>query len=74
MNKERIIMKLSGSVDGEIERLKCLRYVLQKNCGLKEDIKLRIKYGWMKWRGILCYMMIPIMLEFFKTVVTPAII
>lgn len=36
-------MKLSGDVVNEVERFKCLGSVLQKNVGLMEDMKHRIK-------------------------------
>lgn len=41
-------MKSSGNIVGDVERLMYIGFVLQK--GFEEDMKQRIKYGWMKWR------------------------
>lgn len=45
VNIERQVMKLSRDKVGEVERLKYLRYILQKDYGFQEDIKYRIKCG-----------------------------
>ena len=76
-NRERLEIKLSGDVVGEVERFKYLGSVIQKDGGFEEDMKHRIKCGWTKWReasGILCDKRIPIRLKgkFYKAVVRPA--
>lgn len=48
-------MKLSGDEVDEIEKLKYLESVIQKDMGVEEDMKHRIKCSWMKWRKTSVY-------------------
>ena len=73
------VMQLGEDSVGEVERFKYLGSVVQKDGGFEEDVKNRIKCGWMKWReasGVLCDRRMPIRLKgkFYKTVVRPAML
>jgi hypothetical protein len=75
----RSAMTISGVEVSEVESFKYLGSFVQKNGGLDEDVKHRIKCGWMKWReasGVLCDKRIPIRLKgkFYKSVVRPAML
>ena len=74
---ERQEIKLSGDIVGEVERFKYLGSVVQNNGDFEEDMKHRVKCGWIKWReasGVLCDKRIPVWLKgkFYKIVVRPA--
>ena len=75
----RQVMKMGDDEVGEVDKFKYLGSVVQNNGGNEEDVKNRIKCGWLKWReasGVLCDRRMPIRLKgkFYKTVVRPAML
>jgi len=60
----------------EVESFKYLGSFIQENRNFDEDVKHRIRWGWIKWReasGVLCNNRIPMRLKgkFCKSVVKP---
>ena len=79
VDETRSAMIISGVEVSEVESFKYLGSFVQKNGDLDEDVKHRIKCGWMKWReasGVLCDKRIPMRLKgkFYKSVVRPAML
>lgn len=72
-NSNRKVKKLCGDIVGAVQRFMYL-IRLQKNFDFAEDMKHKIKCGWLKWKeaqGILYNKKIPIGLKskFYKAVV-----
>jgi len=73
------LIKIGGDLIGEVESLKYLGSFVQKNGNVGMDVKLRIKFGWMKWREALselCDKKIPMRLKgkFYKSVLIPTML
>jgi len=75
MARARHVIKIEV---GDVNRLKFLGSMVQRNYGLEKDVRNRIMCGWMncgKASDILCDKIMPLRLKdrFYKAVVKPAV-
>ena len=70
---------IEGAVIPRVERFKYLGSIINEDGEIDEDINLRIKSGWQKWKkasAVLCYKKIPLKLKgrVYRTVVRPTLL
>ena len=74
-----IEVKIGDNTLQKVKSFKYLRYIIQDNGEIEQDVNHRIQAGWSKWRstsGFICDKKVPLKLKgkFYRTAIRPAML